>query len=66
MMQEYRNTLENMLLLDAGDVYLGTDWFYVYRGMAAAHFMNQMDYDAMASVLFKSFYVFMKQFISCL
>lgn len=38
---------ENVLFLDAGDQFMGTLWFTVYRGMAAAHFMNTLDYDAM-------------------
>ena len=39
----------NVLLVDAGDQYQGTLWFYVHRGAAAAHFMNRIRYDAMVS-----------------
>lgn len=42
----------NLLLLDAGDQYQGTMWFYVHRGAAAVHFMNQLKYDAMVCSLF--------------
>ena len=37
-----------MLLLDAGDQSQGTPWYVVYQGDAAAHFMVELDYDAMA------------------
>ncbi|XP_022100679.1 5'-nucleotidase-like [Acanthaster planci] len=39
---------ENVLLLDAGDQFQGTMWFYVYKGEATSYFMNMVDYDAMA------------------
>ncbi|KNC77495.1 hypothetical protein SARC_10046 [Sphaeroforma arctica JP610] len=39
---------DNVLLLDAGDQFSGTLWFYVYEGQAAAHFMNMLEYDAEA------------------
>ena len=37
----------NTLLLDGGDQFQGTFWFYVYKGMAAAQFMKKLGYDAM-------------------
>eukprot|EP01134_Creolimax_fragrantissima_P002752 CFRG2752T1 len=43
-----RAARENVLLLDAGDQFQGTLWFYVYEGQAAAHFMNDLQYDAEA------------------
>ncbi|XP_071498726.1 5'-nucleotidase-like [Diadema antillarum] len=42
-----RDPGENVLLLDAGDQFQGTDWFVVYRGNATAYFMNILEYDAM-------------------
>ncbi|XP_070568641.1 snake venom 5'-nucleotidase-like [Ptychodera flava] len=45
---ELRDQHENVLLLDAGDQFQGTLWFYLYQGRAAAHFMEMIGYDAMA------------------
>ena len=45
----------NVLLLDAGDAFQGTDWFYVYRGNATAHFMNLLGYDAMVRLCLRFF-----------
>ena len=39
----------NVLLLDAGDQFQGTVLFNFYKGLAAAHSMNMMGYDAMVS-----------------
>ena len=41
---------ENVIFLDAGDRFTGTLWHNVYRGMATAHFMNRLGYDAMVSM----------------
>ncbi|PIK56976.1 putative 5'-nucleotidase-like [Apostichopus japonicus] len=39
----------NVILIDAGDQFQGpTLWFYVYKGLATAHFMDLLQYDAMA------------------
>eukprot|EP00057_Strongylocentrotus_purpuratus_P001347 XP_001198331.2 PREDICTED: 5'-nucleotidase-like [Strongylocentrotus purpuratus] len=38
---------ENIIFLDTGDQFQGTDWFYFYKGNATAHFMNLLGYDAM-------------------
>ncbi|KAJ8023877.1 5'-nucleotidase [Holothuria leucospilota] len=38
----------NTLLLDGGDQFQGSQWFYHYEGAATAYFMNQLGYDAMA------------------
>ncbi|XP_038077296.1 snake venom 5'-nucleotidase-like [Patiria miniata] len=46
--EDIREASENVLLLDAGHQFQGSMWFYVYRGLAAAHFMNRLSYDAMA------------------
>ncbi|XP_006823452.1 snake venom 5'-nucleotidase-like [Saccoglossus kowalevskii] len=46
--ERIRERDENVLLLDAGDEYQGTMWFFVYKGKATSHFMNWLDYDAMA------------------
>lgn len=45
--QELRAKHDNLILLDAGDQFMGTTWFRVHRGMATAYFMNQLGYDAM-------------------
>lgn len=37
-----------VLLLDAGDQFQGSVWFNFYKGREAAHFMNRLQYDAMA------------------
>jgi 5'-nucleotidase len=39
---------ENVLLLDAGDVFQGTPWFNVYGGQVDFKMMSEMGYDAMA------------------
>ncbi|XP_078086190.1 5'-nucleotidase [Mustelus asterias] len=46
--REIRQQEKNVLLLDAGDQYQGTIWFNYYKGAEAAHFMNKLNYDAMA------------------
>ncbi|XP_018422637.1 PREDICTED: 5'-nucleotidase isoform X2 [Nanorana parkeri] len=46
--KEIRANQQNVLLLDGGDQFQGTIWFNVYAGMEAAHFMNDLAYDAMA------------------
>ncbi|XP_038059821.1 5'-nucleotidase-like [Patiria miniata] len=46
--KEIRNSVQNVLLVDAGDGFQGTVWFYVFRGQATAYFMNMLGYDAMA------------------
>ncbi len=48
--QTLRNKHNNLLFLDGGDQFQGTLWFYYYKGMAAAHFMNMLQYDVMVSV----------------
>ncbi|CAH1776837.1 unnamed protein product [Owenia fusiformis] len=45
---EIRDRHDNVLLLDAGDQFQGTVWFYAFEGLATAQFMNDMQYDAMA------------------
>ncbi|XP_045197743.2 snake venom 5'-nucleotidase-like isoform X1 [Mercenaria mercenaria] len=45
--QEIRDSHENVLLLDAGDQFLGTIWSKVHRGRATAFFLNQLGYTAM-------------------
>lgn len=42
---------DNVLFMDAGDQFMGTLWFTVYRGMAAAQFMNELDYDVMVTFI---------------
>ncbi|XP_033099228.1 snake venom 5'-nucleotidase-like [Anneissia japonica] len=45
---EIRSQRDNVLLLDAGDQFQGTMWFYYYKGTATSHFMNLVGYDVMA------------------
>ncbi|MFJ7829040.1 metallophosphoesterase [Peribacillus sp. NPDC097284] len=42
-----RNVKENVLLLDAGDVFTGSLYFKQYLGQADIQFMNKIGYDAM-------------------
>ena len=42
-----RDTEDNVLLLDAGDQFQGTNWFYLYQGEATSYFMNRLGYDVM-------------------
>ena len=45
--REFRETAENLLLLDGGDQYQGTFWFFVFQGQATAFFTKHIGYDAM-------------------
>ncbi|KAL3883275.1 hypothetical protein ACJMK2_029558 [Sinanodonta woodiana] len=45
--KEIRDTHHNVILLDAGDRFTGTLWFFRYRGFASAYFMEKLQYDAM-------------------
>ncbi|XP_072218766.1 snake venom 5'-nucleotidase-like [Leuresthes tenuis] len=47
MIRRIRAAESNVLLLDAGDQFQGTVWFNYYKGAEAAHFMNELRYDAM-------------------
>lgn len=47
MVKRVRSSEPNVLLLDAGDQFQGTVWFNYYKGAEAAHFMNELRYDAM-------------------
>lgn len=47
LVKRFRREKENVVLLDAGDQYQGTPWFFFYKGKAACHFMNMLEYDAM-------------------
>ncbi len=47
---EIRESSENVLLLDAGDMFQGTIWYYYYEGMSIKYFMEQLGYDAMVSL----------------
>jgi len=48
MVDNIRETTENVLLLDAGDQFQGTLYFTVGGGNVVADVMNEMGYDAMA------------------
>nr|KAG5704024.1 hypothetical protein BaRGS_032113 [Batillaria attramentaria] len=45
--KELKAEYPNHLVLDAGDQYQGTLWFYKYGGNVTSHFMNWLGYDAM-------------------
>ncbi|KAK3789429.1 hypothetical protein RRG08_010622 [Elysia crispata] len=47
MVDKQRSQSSNSILLDAGDQYQGTLWFYKFGGELLAHFMNLIGYDAM-------------------
>lgn len=51
--QEIRRSHRNVLLLDAGDQFMGTTWFSVHGGTATAYFMNKLGYDAMVNDIFR-------------
>ena len=46
---EFRKKQENVLLLDAGDQFQGSPWFFMYKGVEASHFLNLLNYEAMVS-----------------
>lgn len=48
LVKEIRERENNVLLLDAGDVFQGTPWFDVYGGEVDLKLMSEMKYDAMA------------------
>ncbi|EDV20502.1 5'-nucleotidase [Trichoplax sp. H2] len=48
MINQIKSQRSNVLLLDGGDQFQGTLWFYVYKGSAASYFMNKLGYSAMA------------------
>jgi 5'-nucleotidase/UDP-sugar diphosphatase len=46
MIKELRKTDPNLLLLDAGDQFQGTLFYWKYKGKEASHFMNKLRYQA--------------------
>lgn len=52
--KEVREQYDNVILLDAGDQWQGTPWFYFYEGMEAAYFMNLLEYDVMVRMKMSS------------
>ena len=49
--KKLRQQYPDSLLLDGGDQYQGTLWFYKYGGNVTRHFMNLVRYDAMVSLV---------------
>lgn len=45
---EIRKSVDNVLFLDAGDQFQGTNWFFLYKGEATSYFMNKLGYDVQA------------------
>lgn len=48
LIRQIRRRQNNILLLDAGDVFQGTPWFDMYGGEVDFKLMSEMGYDAMA------------------
>lgn len=48
LIERYRKTDKNVVLLNGGDTFQGTLYFNVFEGLADAVFMNAVRYDAMA------------------
>ncbi|MBK9329549.1 MAG: metallophosphatase [Sphingobacteriales bacterium] len=46
IIQKIRNTKENVLVLDAGDIFQGTPYFNFFHGDLEIDLMNKMGYDA--------------------
>ncbi len=46
MIEQIRNDEENVLLLDAGDIFQGTPYFNIYKGEPEIRAMTMMAYDA--------------------
>lgn len=46
LVEQIRREKENVLLLDAGDIFQGTPWFNVYGGKVDLELMSKMGYDA--------------------
>lgn len=45
--KQLRHTLDNVILLHAGDQFQGTLWFNYYAGNASKHFGDTLQYDVM-------------------
>ena len=48
LIQKLRAAADNVLLLDAGDIFQGTPYFNYYHGELEMKLMSQMQYDASA------------------
>ncbi|XP_072021390.1 5'-nucleotidase-like [Amphiura filiformis] len=46
--KDIRKDSGNVLFLDAGDQFQGTNWFVHYKGAATSYFMNKIGYDVQA------------------
>lgn len=55
----------NTLLLDAGDQFQGTMWFYYYGSELVSWAMNELGYDAMVSIFINFFKIFFVYFDFC-
>ena len=57
--QRIRDSTENVLLLDAGERFLGVPaWFETYNGLATACFMNEIGYNATVCSKISSIFIF--------
>ena len=50
MVKDIKAQVDNVLFLDAGDQFQGTNWFVHYQGIATAYFMNRLGYDAQVGI----------------
>lgn len=62
--EQYKENGKPVLFLNAGDTYVGTPWFYVFRDKIASDFMNLLKPDVGVCIYFQSsvFYFTFKRF----
>ena len=48
---DIRDTEENFLLLDTGDIFEGSLWFTHFKGKASSYFMNRLRYDVQVGIM---------------
>ncbi|MBE50943.1 MAG: metallophosphatase [Flavobacteriales bacterium] len=46
IIKEIKKNVENLLILDAGDIFQGTPYYNIYKGEAEISMMNKIGYDA--------------------
>ncbi len=61
--EEIRKSHTNVLLLDAGDQFQGTLWFFYYTGNATKHFMKTLNYEVMVCYIYIYRYIYIYLFI---
>ena len=48
---DIRDTEDNVLLLDTGDIFQGSLWFTHFKGKASSYFMNRLRYDVQVGII---------------